>query len=95
MWLNEGFARYTEHLGADHAKPDWRMFDRLFHLITDIMHRDSTDETREVSADVNKPDEIDQNINPTITYGKGGSIVRMLTYILGKETFQRGLNVKF
>jgi aminopeptidase N len=81
-------------VGANEAKPDWRMFDRLFHLITDVIHKDSTDETREVSADVNTPEEIDKNINPTITYGKGGAIVKMLSYVLGKQTFQKGLQVR-
>ena len=42
----------------------------MFHLLTDIIQSDSTDETREVSVDVNTPEEIDGNINPTITYGK-------------------------
>jgi aminopeptidase N len=48
-----------------------------------------------VSAQVNTPDEIDSNINPTITYGKGSAIVKMLTYILGEETFRTGLSKYF
>ena len=82
-----------EHAGADYARPAWRMFDRFFHLLTDVIQQDSTDETREVSVDVNTPEEIDANINPTITYGKGGSIVKMLTYVLGEDTFRKGLTV--
>lgn len=31
---------------------------------------DSTEDTREVSADVETPEEIDANVNPTITYNK-------------------------
>jgi aminopeptidase N len=71
------------------------MFDRYFHLLTDIIQQDSTDQTREVSADVNTPDEINSNLNPAITYGKGSSIVKMLTYVLGDETFRRGLTRYF
>lgn len=56
---------------------------------------DSTEETREVSADVETPQEIDANINPTITYNKGGGIVKSLSYILGDVTFTKGLSVIF
>ena len=69
--------------------------------------------------DVQTPQEINQNINPTITYNKviiclylpylecfmfiyfkikftkGSGIVRMLSYILGDDTFTRGLSVTF
>ncbi len=67
----------------------------MFHLLTDIIQQDSNDQTREVSAEVNSPQEIDANINSVITYGKGSAIVKMLTYILGKETFRRGLTRYF
>lgn len=60
-------------------------------LIT--LHADATDDTREVSADVETPEQIDANINPTITYRKGGGLVQMLAYILGNDTFTRGLSV--
>jgi aminopeptidase N len=57
------------------------------------MHSDSTDDTRKLSMTVDTPDDIDATYNPTITYGKGASIVRMVDYILGDETFRRGLTV--
>lgn len=60
-------------------------------LIT--IHADATDDTREVSADVETPEQINDNINPTITYRKGGAIVQMLSYVLGEDTFTRGLSV--
>jgi aminopeptidase N len=57
------------------------------------MDSDSTDETRRLSISVDTPDDIDATYNPTITYGKGASIVRMVDYILSDETFRRGLTV--
>ena len=88
--------------------------DIFFHRITEIIQLDSDDGTREVSAEVSSPDEINDNINPTITYGKvclnpdikillflflntfflkAGSVVKMASYILGDDTFRRGLTV--
>lgn len=44
--------------------------DRLLNVLMGTLQLDSTDDTREVSADVETPEEIDANINPTITYQK-------------------------
>lgn len=44
--------------------------DRLMDQLMITIQADSTDDTREVSADVETPEEIDANINPTITYRK-------------------------
>lgn len=45
-------------------------FDRLFDLLLTVIQADSSETTRPVSLDVNTPEEIDNNIDPTITYGK-------------------------
>jgi len=39
-------------------------------LLTDVIQLDAKESTRAVSIDVNTPEEIDENIDPTITYGK-------------------------
>jgi aminopeptidase N len=65
----------------------------LFDLLLNVIQSDSSDTTRPVSLDVNTPEEIDANIDPTITYGKGSSIVKMLRYLLGESTFRTGLEV--
>ncbi|CAF0711353.1 unnamed protein product [Brachionus calyciflorus] len=95
LWLNEGFARFAEHVGSDAVKKHWRMFDRLFDLLMNVIQSDSSDTTRPVSLDVNTPEEIDANIDPTITYGKGSSIVKMLLYVLGEDTFRNGIEKYF
>jgi aminopeptidase N len=38
--------------------------------LTNIIQSDAKESTRPVSLDVNTPEEIDANIDPTITYGK-------------------------
>ena len=47
-----------------------KKFDRLYDLHLSVMQSDSSDTTRPVSVNVLTPEEIDGNINPTITYGK-------------------------
>ena len=47
--------------------------DSHFNLILNVIESDADDTTRPVSLEVNTPEEIDGNINPTITYGKVSS----------------------
>jgi hypothetical protein len=44
--------------------------DSHYNLILNVIESDSDNTTRPVSLEVNTPEEIDGNINPTITYGK-------------------------
>ncbi len=60
-----------------------------------MIQQDSTEQTREISAEVYTPEEINENLNPTITYGKGSAVVKMLTYVLGQDTFRAGLTRYF
>jgi len=91
VWLNEGFARFMEYVGTDHAKPDWFMYDQLTNIVYSIMNVDSVPSSHALSTDVNTPTEI-LEIFDDITYGKGGSVIRMVNYMIGNETFSRGLN---
>ena len=53
---------------------------------------DSVASSHPISLDVNDPDEISE-IFDGITYGKGGSVIRMASYFLGNDTFFRGITV--
>lgn len=44
--------------------------DRYHELLIGIIQSDSTDFTREITLDVNSPEEIDSQYNGVITYGK-------------------------
>jgi aminopeptidase N len=73
---------------------NFNKYDQLVSLLLNVIQADSSDTTRPVSLEVNTPEEIESNIDGTITYGKGSSIVRLLNYVLGEDTFRRGLTVR-
>ena len=68
--------------------------DQLFTIILYLMPDDASRTTRAVSTPSDSYDEIMRLIDPTITYGKGAAIVRMLTYIIGEDCFNHGLTVR-
>lgn len=58
-----------------------------------VQEIDSIASTRPISTDIRSAEEIHTNIEPIITYGKGSAVVRMLTYILGEDSFDKGITV--
>ena len=60
-----------------------------------VIQADAEVNVRAISLDANTPEEIDAMVDPTITYGKGSAVVRMLQYILGKTTFEKALTEYF
>jgi aminopeptidase N len=79
LWLKEGFATYYEFLSTARVKPEWRMDDQFLISVTDILRFDSKEETRPIYLDVKTPDEIDDNFDPDITYGKVKFILLLFT----------------
>ncbi|XP_077992209.1 aminopeptidase N-like [Glandiceps talaboti] len=91
LWLKEGFASFMEYYGVDHVEPQWHMLDQF--LILDVhpaFHLDSLLSSHPISVPVNHVDEIN-SIFDAISYSKGASIIRMLRYFLGHDTFRNGL----
>lgn len=80
---------------------DFQQFD--FHekneqyvsYLLNVLEIDSMSSTRPISIEIKSAEEIQTNIEPVITYGKGSAVVRMLTYVLGVETFDKGITVKY
>jgi aminopeptidase N len=67
--------------------------DQLLGLLISIIQEDASNSTRPISSNTNSAVEIMLAIDPIITYGKGSAICRMLTYVMGEETFDRGITV--
>ncbi|BFZ00939.1 hypothetical protein BsWGS_03978 [Bradybaena similaris] len=91
LWLNEGFASFVEFLGVDKIHPEWRMFEKF--VISDVQNAfdfDGLASSHPVYVPVGHPDEINE-IFDTISYAKGASIIRMMRFFLGEDTFRKGI----
>jgi puromycin-sensitive aminopeptidase len=90
IWLNEAFATFMEHVGVEAYKPEWHTWDdfcfpRVAALDVDALHT-----TRTVEYDVITPADANGMFD-TLTYQKGGSVLRMLSTWLGDEAFRAGV----
>jgi len=91
LWLNEGFASYTEYIGADFVSPETFIRERfILEAVQPALGYDSLESSHPISIPVNVPNEINE-IFDTISYLKGGSVIRMMANYLGVETFNRGI----
>ncbi|XP_060075201.1 aminopeptidase N-like [Ylistrum balloti] len=91
LWLNEGFASFVEYMGVDYVHPDWKMFDQfVVEDVQSVFNFDGLVTSHPVYVPVSHPDEINE-IFDRISYGKGASIIRMMRFFLGEDTFKRGL----
>ena len=91
LWLNEGFASFVEYMGVDHVHPDWLMFEQfVVEDVQDVFNMDGLVTSHPVYVPVSHPNQINELFD-RISYAKGASIIRMMRFFLGEETFRRGL----
>ena len=90
IWLNEAFATFMEVLATDHYRPQWKRW-TTFGLERDVaMSVDGLHATRPIEYPVGSPDEAGGMFD-TLTYEKGGSVLRMLEQYLGADVFREGV----
>ncbi|KAH8409850.1 hypothetical protein KR222_009892 [Zaprionus bogoriensis] len=85
LWLNEGFATYIEYKGVHYMHNDWDMMNQF--LIGDlhpVLKIDATLASHAIVKSIESPDEITEYFD-TITYSKGGALVRMLEVLVSEE----------
>ncbi|KAF6206440.1 hypothetical protein GE061_017673 [Apolygus lucorum] len=90
-WLNEGFARYLQYVVPNKLEPNW-MIENQF--LTDVFQLSMTadlDSHPLTNLNVTSMDE-SEDMFDVVTYGKGASILRMFSSILGEESFKQWLN---
>ncbi|KAJ1374438.1 hypothetical protein KIN20_037125 [Parelaphostrongylus tenuis] len=93
LWLNEGFATMVEYIGADEiSNGQMRMIDYfLLDSFTSGLIADSIASSHPLSFQIDKAAEVLEAFDD-ISYGKGASVLFMLSALIGEENFKRGVN---
>lgn len=93
LWLNEGFASWTENYAADYLFPDWDMWQQF---TTDAqaaaLRLDSLKTSHPIQVPIGHAEEVEE-VFDAISYCKGACVVKMLHAVLGAEDFQKGLQL--
>jgi puromycin-sensitive aminopeptidase len=92
IWLNEAFATFMEHVGVDAQRPEWKTWDDFAIGRATALDVDALDSTRTVEYEVITPADADGMFD-TLTYQKGGSVLRMLERWLGEAPFRDGVRL--
>ncbi|HTX63390.1 MAG TPA: M1 family metallopeptidase, partial [Acidimicrobiales bacterium] len=90
IWLNEAFATFMEVKATDHYRPGWSRWTSFGMERDAAMSVDGLHTTRPIEYPVRSPDEADGMFD-TLTYEKGGSVLRMLEQYLGSDVFRDGV----
>ncbi|XP_062552054.1 aminopeptidase N-like [Armigeres subalbatus] len=91
LWLNEGFARYTEFQAVEYLHPEMRSLQEIvIEDVLEIFEFDALNSSHQVSIAIGNPETIPQLFD-SISYKKGAALVRMMNMFLGDETYHRGV----
>ncbi len=92
LWLNESFATYMATKIVNDFYPEWDLWDQFLQdSMTAAMSLDGLKTSHPIDVKVRKPSEI-REIFDSISYDKGGCILRMLEYYVGSKNFKNGLH---
>ena len=90
IWLNEAFATFMSMLAVDDYRPDWGIWNDFIRQRTSALEVDALETTRPIEYEVRSPDDA-SGMFDTLTYVKGGAVLRMLEQWLGPERFRDGI----
>lgn len=92
LWLNESFATYMAFKALDHYFPEWKMWEDFVEGETsEALVADTLKTTHPIAVKVSTPNEVEE-IFDKISYGKGGSVLRMIDSFIGEENFRKGVS---
>jgi puromycin-sensitive aminopeptidase len=90
IWLNEAFATFMSYLAIDAWRPDWKIWPTFARVRANALEVDALETTRPIEYPVSSPDDA-SGMFDTLTYTKGGAVLRMLQQWLGPERFRDGI----
>jgi len=90
IWLNEAFATFLQYHCVDALHPEWQVWIRFTAACEAGLSVDALHSTRPIEYPVVSPADAMGMID-TITYEKGGSVLRMLEQFLGPDTYRDGI----
>ena len=90
IWLNEAFATFMSMLAVDDFRPDWEIWNTFTRDRANAFEVDALEATRPIEYEVHSPDDA-SGMFDTLTYVKGGAVLRMLEQWLGAERFRDGI----
>jgi tricorn protease interacting factor F2/3 len=92
LWLNEAFATYQAYRAVDQFFPQWHILDDFIDGDTSAaFEMDMLSSTHPIAVPVHTANEIEE-IFDHISYGKGGSVLRMIEGYIGEEAFRKGVS---
>jgi puromycin-sensitive aminopeptidase len=90
IWLNEAFATFMSDLCVDAMHPEWHVWETFMRSRSTAFEVDALESTRSIEYPVDSPNEA-SGMFDTLTYTKGGAVLRMLEQWLGPERFRDGI----
>jgi tricorn protease interacting factor F2/3 len=91
LWLNESFATFISYKMVDEMFPEWDTWgDFVLSRTEAALRGDGLVNSHPIDVEVKDPDSVAQ-IFDEISYGKGGSILRMIESYVGQDTFRDGI----
>jgi tricorn protease interacting factor F2/3 len=91
LWLNESFATFMSYKMVNEMFPEWDTWSDFVLLRTEgALRGDALVSSHAIDVNVKDPNSVAQ-IFDEISYGKGGSILRMIESYVGEHHFRDGI----
>eukprot|EP01059_Diplonema_ambulator_P017204 TRINITY_DN29182_c0_g1_i1.p1 TRINITY_DN29182_c0_g1~~TRINITY_DN29182_c0_g1_i1.p1 ORF type:complete len:879 (+),score=398.09 TRINITY_DN29182_c0_g1_i1:60-2696(+) len=91
LWLNEGFANWMQTFTADSIFPEWCIWESFVtNEQTSALRLDALRSSHPILVPIARAESVEE-VFDLISYCKGGSVIRMIYSLLGRETFRQGL----
>jgi aminopeptidase N len=90
LWLNEGFASWMENKAVDHFHPQWKLWLQAQDDVQQAMNTDAANGTHPIITPIRDVLQASSAFD-SITYQKGGAVIRMLEAYVGEDQFRAGV----